>query len=151
MQQQALSLILAWDRLETASAALSAHLRRELGITALQHALLRLLSERPSLPLATLRKSLLMHPATLGQAVDALRRRGLCTVARDPEDRRARIVAISPAGQAVIARAPLAGTVRLRQVRVSPQRLARLTSAFEDAIELFGLDAWAPPRREKAP
>ena len=32
------------------------------------------------MPLAALRKMLVMHPATLGQAIDALRKKELCTV-----------------------------------------------------------------------
>ena len=66
MQQQALSAIVAWVRLETAIQGFNQQLRKQFGITGLQLAVLRILGERPSLPLAALRKSLVMHPATLG-------------------------------------------------------------------------------------
>lgn len=144
MQQQALSAIVAWVRLDRAIENFNLMLRREFGLTGLQLAILRILAERPSLPLAALRKTLVMHPATLGQAVDELKAKGLCTVGRNPADRRARVVALAPAGEALLARAPLAGAVRLRQVMAEPVRLERLAAALEDAIDLFGLGTWAP-------
>ncbi len=144
MQQQALSAIVAWVRLDQALQALNLALRREFGITGLQLAVLRLLCERPALPLAALRKTLVMHPATLGQSIDALRTLALVEVRRDSRDRRARLVAITAAGRALVARAPLAGPIRLREVAAEPARLDRLKLAFEDAIELFGLAEPAP-------
>ena len=149
MQQQALSAIVAWVRLDQAIQNFNLTLRREFGITGLQLAVLRILGERPALPLAALRKTLVMHPATLGQAVDELRRLGFCTVARDERDRRARLVAITEAGAALIEKAPVAGPVRLRQLRTSAQRLEKLAGAFEDAIDLFGLKPWANPKRKE--
>jgi DNA-binding MarR family transcriptional regulator len=149
MQQQALSAIVAWVRLDQAIEKLNAHLRKDFGVTGLQLAILRILAERPALPLAALRKALVMHPATLGQAVDELRKLGFCTVARDERDRRARLVAITEAGASLLERAPLAGPVRLRAFRTSPQRLEKLAGAFEDAIDLFGLKPWAPPKRKE--
>jgi DNA-binding MarR family transcriptional regulator len=144
MQQQALSAIVAWVRLERAFEAFNLDLRRRFGLTGLQLAILRILAERPSLPLSALRKGLVLHPATLGQAVDELRAKGLCTVGRNPADRRARIVALTPAGEALLATAPLAGPVRLRQLAADPARLEALATALDDAIDLFGLAAWAP-------
>lgn len=149
MQQQALSAIVAWVRLERAIETFNTALRKQLGVTGLQLAVLRILAERPALPLAALRKALVMHPATLGQAIDELRTLGLCQVRSDPRDRRARLVAITPEGTALLGTAPLAGPVRLRQTAADPVRLERLAAAFEDAIDLFGLGLWAPPRREK--
>jgi DNA-binding MarR family transcriptional regulator len=146
MQQQALSVIVAWVRLERAFEAFNLDLKQRFGLTGLQLAILNILAERPSLPLAALRKGLVMHPATLGQAVDELRSKGLCAVARDPADRRARIVALTPAGEALLAAAPLAGPVRLRQTGADPARLDALAAALEDAIALFGLADWAPGR-----
>jgi len=144
MQQQALSAIVAWVRLEQAIDGFNLELKQKFALTGLQLAVLRILAERPALPLAALRKALVMHPATLGQAVDELRTRGLCAVRSNPEDRRARIVALTPEGEALLAKAPLAGPVRLRQAAEDPARLARLAAALEDAVELFGLAEWAP-------
>lgn len=148
MQQQAFSAIVAWVRLDRAMEKLNLELRRKFGITGLQLAVLRILTERPALPLAVLRKTLVMHPATLGQAIDELRVRGLCEVRRDERDRRARLVSLTEAGAELIARAPLSGPMRLRHVDQEPARLERLAAALEDAVELFGLGAYASPRKE---
>lgn len=148
MQQQALSAIVAWVRLERAVELFNAELKQVYGITGLQFSVLRILCERPQLPLAALRKALVMHPATLGQAIDGLRRKGLCTVRRNPEDKRARDIALTPEGAELVARVPLAGPVRLREVNHDPARLDALRDALEDAIELFGLGDWVEGRRE---
>lgn len=147
MQQQALSLTVAWVRLERAMELFQAELRRKHGITTLQLAVLRILAERPQLPLAALRKALVAHPATLGQAIDDLRRKDLCTVRRNPDDRRARDVALTEAGAAVVTAAPVAGPMRLREVNHDPARLDRLAAALDDAIDLFGLGPWVEGRR----
>ena len=144
MQQQALSAIVAWIRLERAMESFQLELKRNFGLTGLQLAVLRILAERPQLPLAALRKALVMHPATLGQSVDELRAMGLCMVTRDPRDKRARLVAITDKGREVMAQAPLAGPVRLRTVDTDPARLDGLKAACEDALELFGLTDYAP-------
>ena len=148
MQQQALSAIVAWVRLDRAVELFNAELKQRHGITGLQLAVLRILGERPQLPLAALRKALVMHPATLGQAIDGLRKKGLCQVRRNPTDKRARDIAITPDGGAIVAAAPLAGPVRLREVNHDPARLDRLAAALEDAVDLFGLDDWVEKRRE---
>ncbi len=148
MQQQALSAIVAWVRLDTAIQTFNTALRREFGITGLQLGVLRILGERPSLPLAALRKSLVMHPATLGQSIDELRTMGLCTVERNPKDKRARIVAITEAGRELMSRAPVAGPVRLRAVDHDVPKLDRLKAACEDAVEMFGLEPYLPKKSE---
>jgi DNA-binding MarR family transcriptional regulator len=144
MQQQALSAIVAWVRLDQAIQNFNQSLRREFGITGLQLAVLRILGERPALPLAALRKSLVMHPATLGQSIDELRGMELCTVSRDPRDKRARIVALTDKGRDLMSRAPLAGPIRLREIETEPARLDALKAAFEDAVALFGLEGHLP-------
>ncbi len=146
MQQQALSATVAWVRLERAMAAFEADLKKRFGITGLQLSVLRICAERPQLPLAALRKALVMHPATLGQSIDELRRMELVTVRTDPSDRRARLVGLTEKGTALVAEMPSAGPVRLREVDHDVERLDRLKAALEDAIELFGLGAWTPRR-----
>ena len=146
MQQQALSAIVAWVRLDAAIQNFNQTLRREFGITGLQLAVLRILGERPALPLAALRKSLVMHPATLGQSIDELRGLGLCTVERNPKDKRARVVAITDKGKELMARAPMAGPVRLRAVDHDVGKLDRLRAAFDDAVEMFGLSEHLPKK-----
>ena len=144
MQQQALSAIVAWVRLDQAIQSFNQALRKEFGITGLQLAVLRILGERPALPLAALRKSLVMHPATLGQSIDELRVMELCTVTRDARDKRARIVAITDKGRELMARAPVAGPVRLREIETAPARLDALKAAYDDSVELFGLADYLP-------
>ena len=144
MQQQALSAIVAWVRLDAAIQGFNQTLRKQFGITGLQLAVLRILGERPSLPLAALRKSLVMHPATLGQSIDELRVMELVTVTRDQRDKRARIVALTDKGRELMARAPVAGPVRLRAMDHDVQKLDRLKAAFEDAVGLFGLETYLP-------
>ena len=148
MQQQALSAIVAWVRLDAAIQNFNQALRKEFGITGLQLGVLRILGERPAIPLAALRKSLVMHPATLGQSIDELRVMGLCTVTRDERDKRARQVAITDKGKELMARAPVAGPVRLRAMDHDVAKLDRLKAAFEDAIEMFGLTEHLPGKTE---
>lgn len=147
MQQQALSAIVAWVRLERAMDAFHAELKKRHGLTGLQLAVLRICAERPQLPLAAIRKALVMHPATLGQSIDELRRMELVTVRTDPNDKRARVVSLTDKGRTLLADAPLAGPVRLREAEHDVARLDRLKLALEDAVELFGLAGWDPARR----
>ena len=139
MQQQALSTLVAWLRLDSAIAAFHLDLKQRHGITGLQLAVLHILSERPHMALAALRKGLDMHAATLGQSIDDLRRLDLCIVRTDPRDRRARLVAITQKGLDLVAAVPLAGPNRLRQLETDPARLDRLTEALNDALDLFAL------------
>ena len=147
MQQQALSTMVAWVRLERAMDAFQADMKKRFGLTGLQLSVLRICAERPQLPLAALRKALVMHPATLGQSIDELRRMDLVTVRTDPSDKRARLVALTDKGKALLADTPLAGPVRLREVDHDVARLDRLKLALDDAIDMFGLSAWDPARR----
>lgn len=147
MQQQALSTIVAWVRLDQAIQGFNQTLRQDFGITGLQLAVLRILGERPSLPLAALRKTLVMHPATLGQSIDELRTKELVTVTTNPRDKRARMVALTDAGRALMVRAPMAGPVRLRAMDHDVAKLDRMRSAFDDALELFGLAPYLPAKK----
>jgi DNA-binding MarR family transcriptional regulator len=140
MQQQALSTLVAWMRLDQAISTFHLELKRRHGITGLQLAVLHILGERPHMALAALRKGLNMHAATLGQSIDELRRLELCIVRTDPRDRRARNVAITEKGLELIRSVPLAGPNRLRQLEADPARLDRLTLALGDALDLFALD-----------
>lgn len=147
MQQQALSAIVSWVRLERAIDAFHLDLKKRFGLTGLQLSVLRICAERPQLPLVALRKALVMHPATLGQSIDELRRMELVTVRTDPSDKRARLVALTEKGKALLADAPLAGPIRLREVDHEVPRLDRLKLALDDAIEMFGLGDWDPAKK----
>lgn len=139
MQQQALSTLVAWMRLDQSISSFHAMLKARHGITGLQLAVLHILAERPHMALAALRKGLNMHAATLGQSIDELRRLELCIVRTDPRDRRARLVAITEKGLELVKAVPLAGPNRLRQIETDPARLDRLTEALSDALDIFGL------------
>lgn len=145
MQQQALSAIVAWVKLDRALQDFEKRLKGEHAVTLLQLAVLHILTERPHMPLSALRRTLVMHPATLGQSIDDLRRKRLCRVTTDPEDRRARHIAITETGLALVEAVPLAGPMRLRQFDTDPARLDRLTSSLTDAMALFGLEESQAP------
>ena len=147
MQQQALSTMVAWVRLERAMDAFQADMKKRFGLTGLQLSVLRICAERPQLTLAALRKALVMHPATLGQSIDELRRMDLVTVRTDPSDKRARLVGLTDKGKALLADTPLAGPGRLREVDHEVARLDRLKLALDDAIDMFGLSAWDPAKK----
>lgn len=137
-----LTAIRSWLRLDQAFVRFNRHLRERHGVTGVQLAMLRILSERP-VTLAELRQSLAMHPATLGQLIDRLARMGLVDRRSSPDDRRRRLVEPTSRGRQLLATAPLAGPVRLRYQPADRDRLARLAAAFEDAVELFGLKEWS--------
>jgi MarR family transcriptional regulator, temperature-dependent positive regulator of motility len=138
-----LAAIRAWLRLDQAFAAFNRQLRERHGVTGAQLAMLRIVAEQPA-TLAELRSRLRMHPATLGQLVDRLARRGLVERRVSPDDRRRRLVEPTAGGRRLLAEAPLAGPVRLRTLSAETERLRRLADAFDDAIELFGMREWAP-------
>jgi DNA-binding MarR family transcriptional regulator len=104
--------------------------------------MLRIVAEEP-VTLATLRSRLVMHPATLGQLFDRMQRLGLVELRVSGRDRRKRAVEPTERGRRLLAEAPLAGPVRLRQFAAEPDRLRRLAAAFQDAVELFGLKEWS--------
>jgi MarR family transcriptional regulator, temperature-dependent positive regulator of motility len=47
-----------------------------------------------------------------------------------------------------MARAPLAGPVRLREIETDPARLDALKAAFDESVELFGLTDYLPKKTE---
>jgi DNA-binding MarR family transcriptional regulator len=137
----AVAAVRAWTRLDQAMTAFDRDLRAHHGVTGRQLAVLRLVDEwGPALPLADLRRRLVLHPATLGQLVDRLAAAGLVELTADADDRRRRTVGLTAAGRRLLATAPLAGPVRLRHTTADPARLRRLAAALDDAVDLFGLD-----------
>jgi DNA-binding MarR family transcriptional regulator len=141
---EALAAVRAWTRLENARSEFGRMLEKEHGITGGQLAILRLVIEfdPAGVTLARLRERLVLHPATLGQLIDRLARRGFVELTPDPGDRRRRTIRVTAAGHAVCRDAPLAGPVRLRHVPLDPARLRRLADALDDAIDLFGWKEW---------
>lgn len=139
----ALRAVRAWVRLEQALDGFNRELARRHGVTGAQLAMLRIVAERP-LTLAELRQRLVMHPATLGQLIDRMQRQGLVERSVSAQDRRKRVVRPTVKGRELLAAAPLAGPVRLRQAPpAASERMDRLAGALEDAIDLFGLEEWS--------
>lgn len=158
MNELAIAAIRSWMRLDMALENFAKHLKRNFGVTGLQLALLRIIAEQSPQSLLALRKRLVLHPATIGQSVEALAKAGFCTVQPDQNDRRARVVAITEQGKTLISQAPFAGPVRLRTMDVPVEKLRALKNAFDEAVELFGVGAWVetgspsnspPPKRTK--
>jgi DNA-binding MarR family transcriptional regulator len=78
---------------------------RPLGLTNGQFSLMMSLN-RPKPPgMAPVAALLAMDRTTLTAALKPLQRRGLVTVAADPTDRRSRLLALTPAGRKLLARA----------------------------------------------
>ncbi len=142
MTDAGIRAIRAWYRLQRAMTRFGQDVQRRHGITGEQLATLRIVGEQEQWQLAELRGRLTMHPATLGQSIDRLATRELVTTDCDPRDRRRRIVAVTAAGRALLAGIPLVGPVRLRTQDADPDRLARLATAFDEAVDLFGLEEW---------
>lgn len=117
--------------------------RRDAGVTGSQLALLRIIDEHAPVSIRQLRDDLDWHPASLGQAIQRLEGRGLVTVTDDPTDRRRRICQLTEAGQALLARTPLVGPVRLRTQPIHPNDLATMQRGFELALTAFGLNEWS--------
>lgn len=142
--EEAVAAIRSWTRLDQAIATFNRRLEKRFGVTGAQLAILRLVAGwGPRVRLGDLRDRLVMHPATIGQLLDRLSARGLVELTPDPDDRRRRIVVLTPEGRRVTEEAPLVGPVRLRHVPADAERLRRLTAALDDAVILFGLEEYA--------
>jgi DNA-binding MarR family transcriptional regulator len=144
VSEEAVAAIRSWTRLDQAITAFNRRVEARFGVTGAQLAILRLVAEwGPRLRLADLRDRLVMHPATIGQLLDRLAARGLVELTPDPDDRRRRIVSLTPEGRRVAEEAPLSGPVRLRHAPADAERLRRLAAALDDAVVLFGLEDYA--------
>jgi DNA-binding MarR family transcriptional regulator len=139
----ALLAIRSWLRLEQAFAAFNRDVQHTFGVTGSQLAMLRIIHELEPITLAEIRKQLIMHPATLGQLIERLAKQELVKTTRSSADRRLRQVVVTSRGLDLLAQAPLAGPVRLRRVPTDHERLLNLAHAFEEALNLFGLEKWA--------
>ena len=133
----------AWWELEQAFAAFNAELHRDYDVTGGQLALLRIIAERQPVTIRELRRELDWHPASLGQLVQRLVDRGLVVRTRDAADRRVRTLSLSRSGQELLAKTPLVGPVRLRQVELPTDDLAIMRRGFEVAIKAFALTPWS--------
>jgi DNA-binding MarR family transcriptional regulator len=78
---------------------------RPLGLTNGQFSLLMSLNRPGSAPMSSVATLLAVDRTTLTAALKPLQRRGLLTVAPDSNDRRARLLTLTPAGAALLAEA----------------------------------------------
>jgi DNA-binding MarR family transcriptional regulator len=143
----AIAAIRAWYRLDRAFASIDRWMKLTHKVSGEQVAIARILAEQPAWPVSTLRDRLSMHPATLGQSLARLEKRGFVQTDVDPADRRRRVVALTDAGRALVAAIPPVGPVRLRTVDADADDLDLLAAAFNRAVDLFGLQPWADDPR----
>jgi DNA-binding MarR family transcriptional regulator len=78
---------------------------RPLGLTNGQFSLMMSLNRSQAPSMGAVASLLAMDRTTLTAALKPLERRGLVTVAADPGDRRSRLLSLTPAGRALLARA----------------------------------------------
>ncbi len=78
---------------------------RPVGLTNGQFSLMMALNRPAPPPMAPVAELLAMDRTTLTAALKPLERRGLVAVEPDPHDRRARLLCLTPEGQAALARA----------------------------------------------
>lgn len=78
---------------------------RPLGITSGQFSLMMSLNRPAPPPLGAVATLLAMDRTTLTAALKPLEREGLVAVAPDPDDRRSRLLRLTPAGESLLARA----------------------------------------------
>jgi DNA-binding MarR family transcriptional regulator len=82
-------------------------------------------SKRGSLPMKVIGSRLQVHPTSVTNAVDRLQDAGLVTRSTHPEDRRAMLVALTPAGRELAERATKALNTEVFEQPVLSQRDVR--------------------------
>ncbi len=102
------------------------------GLRVTQFAILRILARLGPLPVSRLAEEAALDRSTMGRNLDPLERRGLVALAPDPRDGRARVAALTGAGEAAIAAAlPHWRAVEARLgARLAPGALAALVAAL---------------------
>jgi len=111
---------------------------RPLDLTNGQFSLLMSLNRPESPPMAAVASLLAMDRTTLTAALKPLQRRGLVTVAADPGDRRSRLMALTPKGMTLLARAVPIWEHTHREIEGllpdgDPNRLRKNLRALSDA------------------
>jgi DNA-binding MarR family transcriptional regulator len=94
----------------------------ELGVTPLQYAALQVVRNQPGTDQRTLARSIALDASTTGGVVDRLEARGWLERRMSPEDRRARLLYLTPAGAQALAETVPA------MLRAQEQILAPLTA-----------------------
>lgn len=106
------------------------------GLSLARVKILRILDETGPQRQVSLAESLGQAPRSVTQAVEALERDGLVVRTADPEDQRAKLVALTPVGVDSLAAGVTAGDQALVEIfgALGPTRLARL-GKLVDALE----------------
>jgi DNA-binding MarR family transcriptional regulator len=114
----------------------------EVGISFTQLKCLGLLHEGGApVPLSALSHELVLSPAAISRAVDALVQRGMLKREEDPEDRRSKIAILAPRGRAAYERVMAVRLAGLKNFidELEPQERAALGSAVHPIVERLSL------------
>jgi MarR family 2-MHQ and catechol resistance regulon transcriptional repressor len=112
----------------TLSARLNPVLQKDHGVTESQFGVLEALWHLGPMPQARLCEKLLVSGSNLTTVIDNLERSGLVHRGKDPDDRRAHLVRLSPKGEALIARTFPAHAARITAL------LGALTAAEQQQL-----------------
>jgi DNA-binding MarR family transcriptional regulator len=107
------------------------------GMTVAQAATLELLKMEGAMGLSALGRRLGISPSTLSRNLQRLEERGLIERAADPEDARAAIAALTPAGEKTAAELEEQEIVSAGELldQLPPQRRAAVVQGLEDLLE----------------
>jgi len=109
------------------------------GLSLARVKILQIMDEQGPQRQVSLAGSLGQAPRSVTQAVEALERDGLVSRTADPDDQRAKLVALTPAGAESLAAGVAAGEQALQQIfgPLGPARLGRLSkllNAIDNAV-----------------
>ena len=124
----------------------SKRINNELGMSGRQLAVLRRLHEAGPLSVGEISAYLYVADSTTSELLASLEAAGLITRSRSGDDNRVAVVALTPAGQALVVRAPLGGIALLRQRLRSqpPDEIVALAQALAHLARLMDIDAREP-------
>jgi len=103
-------------RLQQVAVAIFMQESADAGVTPVQYAVLQTLADQPGIDQRTLARLVSFDTSTIGGVVDRLEARGLLTRSHSPEDRRVRLLHLTPEGDAL--RAELTPSMQRTQERI---------------------------------
>ena len=89
-------------RLHQASVAFFSQEIGDLGITPVQYAILQMVHNHPGFDQRTLARNIALDTSTTAGVVDRLEARGVITRSASPDDRRVRLLSLTPAGEQLL-------------------------------------------------
>jgi DNA-binding MarR family transcriptional regulator len=126
-------LAVLWE-LNHALEATSSRMQTELGVTAQQRMLIRIVGKFPGIAAGQLAAVLRIHPGTLSTAIARLEKRGLLLRERDEHDQRRVVLALTAKGRSFDVPAP-------RTIESAAARVLKRVSARDRAATLRCLHA----------